>query len=134
MTPREADLVGPEPVTGEPGPVGGFLALLDPLLRGPALIVETDDGAVGPAERGDDKAHPRKEFPEMMLDLGDQASRPAPGRRVILEAAVADQRGMARSAAGPRRGSEVCQFCANTMMFHMAPVAKRASTALHPKY
>ena len=29
---QQADLVGPKPVTGEPGPVGGFLALLDPLL------------------------------------------------------------------------------------------------------
>ena len=37
-------LVGPKAVAGEPGPVGGFLALLDPLLRRPALVVEVDDG------------------------------------------------------------------------------------------
>jgi hypothetical protein len=39
---------------------------------------------------GDDEPHPRKEFSEMMLDLGDHASRPVPGYRLILEAAVAD--------------------------------------------
>src|SRR5258707_11050949 len=43
---QEPDLVGPEPVTGQPGPVGGFLALLDPLLGRPALVVEADDGPV----------------------------------------------------------------------------------------
>jgi hypothetical protein len=28
---QQADLVGPEPVTGEPSPVGGGLSLLDPV-------------------------------------------------------------------------------------------------------
>ena len=75
---EEADLVGPEPVTGEPGPVVGFLALLDPLLSRPALVVEADDGPVRPRERGDDEAHPRKEFSEVMLNLGDHAPRSVP--------------------------------------------------------
>src|SRR6266851_3586811 len=57
---QEADLVGPESVTGEPGPVGGSLALLDPLLRRPALVVEADDGAIRSGQRGDDEAHPGK--------------------------------------------------------------------------
>src|ERR1700674_3861547 len=65
------------------------------------MVVEADDGPVRPRQGGDDEAHPRKEFPEMMLDLRDHASRPVPGRHLILEAAVSDQRGMARSAAGP---------------------------------
>src|SRR6266446_7945415 len=88
---QQADLVGPEPVTGESGPVGGFLALLDPLLGRAALVIEADDGAVRPGQAGDDEAHPRKEFAEMMLDLGDHASRSDPRGRLILEAAVADQ-------------------------------------------
>ncbi len=50
-------------MAGEPGPVGGFLALLDPLLRRPALVVEADDGAVRPGERGDDEADPRIFYP-----------------------------------------------------------------------
>ena len=98
---EQAHFVGPEPMAGEPGPVGGGLALLDPLLCRPALVVEADDGPVRPRQGGDDEAHPRKEFPEMMLDLRDHASRPVPGRRLILEAAVSHQRGMARSAAWP---------------------------------
>src|SRR3989442_7090665 len=67
---EQPDLVGPEPMTGEARRVGGFFALLDPLLRRPALIVEADDGAVPAGQGGDDEAHPRQEFPEMMLDLG----------------------------------------------------------------
>src|SRR5262245_65044855 len=57
---QQADLVGAEAVTGEAGPVDGFLALLDPPLGRPALIVEPDDGSVRPGERGDDEAHPRE--------------------------------------------------------------------------
>ena len=37
---EQADLVGSEPVTGEPGPVGGGFALLDPLLGRPPVVVE----------------------------------------------------------------------------------------------
>src|SRR2546428_5020652 len=44
---EQAHLVGPEAVTGEARPVGGRVALLDPLLRGPAMDVEVDVGAVG---------------------------------------------------------------------------------------
>ncbi len=36
-----------------------------------------------------------------MLNLGDHSPRSVPGGRLILEAAVADQRGMARSAGRP---------------------------------
>ena len=37
-----------------------------------------------------------------MLDLSDHPPRPVPGGGLVLEAPVADQRRMARSAAGPR--------------------------------
>src|SRR5262249_58304900 len=87
---QQADLIGPESVTGEPGPVSGFLALLDPLLRGPALVVEADDRPVGPGERRDDEVHPRKEFPKVMLDLGDYAPQSVRGGRLILAAPIAN--------------------------------------------
>jgi hypothetical protein len=93
--------VGPEPVTGEPGPVGGFLALLHPLLRRPALIVELDDNAVRPRERGDDKAHSGEELSQVMLDLGNHPSRPVPRRGLILEASIPHQWSVAGSASGP---------------------------------
>ncbi len=79
--------------------MSGFLAFLDPLLGRPTLVVEAHGGPVRPAQGGDDEAHPRKEFPEVMLDLGDHAPRPVPGRGPILKAPVAHQRGVARSAA-----------------------------------
>ena len=37
-------------MTQEPGQLGRSFALLDPLLRGPGLVVEADDGAVGPGQ------------------------------------------------------------------------------------
>ncbi len=52
---EQPHLVGPEAVAGEPGPVGGFLALLDPLLGRPALVVEADDRAIGLGQGGDDE-------------------------------------------------------------------------------
>jgi len=60
---EQPHLVGPEAVAREARPMGGFFALLDPLLRRPALVVEMDDGAVRPGERGDDEADPGKSSP-----------------------------------------------------------------------
>ena len=77
--------------------MGGFLAFLDPLLGRAALVVEVDDGASRPGQGGDDEARPRKEFPEMMPDLGDQSSRSGGG--LVVEVPVADQRRVAGSAA-----------------------------------
>ena len=37
----------------------------------------------------------------MMLDLSDDPPRPVPGGDLIQDAAIADQRGVARPAAGP---------------------------------
>ena len=82
--------------------MGGFLALLDPLLGRPALIVEADDGSVRPGQGGHDEAHPREEFPEVVLDLGDHPSRSVPRRGLILKASIPDQ----RSVAGPTPGSD----------------------------
>jgi len=98
---EQPHLVGPEAMAGEAGPVGGFLALLDPLLGRPALVVEADDGAIRPSQGGDDEAHPRKEFSEVVLNLGDHASRSVPGGDLVVEAAVPDQRRIAGPAAGP---------------------------------
>src|SRR5713226_9118590 len=89
---QQADLVGPKPVTGEPAPVGGFLAFLVPLLGRPALIIEADDGAIRSGQGSDDEAHPRKQLAEVMFDLGDDPSRSAPGGGLILEAPVTGER------------------------------------------
>ena len=81
--------------------MGGFFALLDPLLRRATLVVEMDDGPVRPGQGGDDEAHAGEEFPEVMLDLGDHPSRAVPGGRLIMEAPIPDQRRVAWSASGP---------------------------------
>src|SRR5207245_2064615 len=72
---QQTNLVSPEAVTGEARPVSRGLALLDPLLGRPALVVEADDGSVRPGQAGDDEADPREQLPEMMLDLCDHAAR-----------------------------------------------------------
>jgi len=64
---EQPDLVGPEPMTGKAGPVGSGLALLDPLLCRPALVVEADDRPVRPSERGDDEADPGKQLAKMVF-------------------------------------------------------------------
>jgi hypothetical protein len=94
---EQSHLVGTKAVAGEPSPVGGGLALFDPLLGRSALVVEADDGAICAGQGGDDEAHPRKEFPKVMLDLGDHSSRSVPGGSLILETAVSDQWGIAGS-------------------------------------
>ena len=68
--------------------MGGFFALLDPLLRRATLVVEMHDGPVRPGQGGDDEAHAGEEFPEVMLDLGDHPSRAVPGGRLIMEAPI----------------------------------------------
>jgi hypothetical protein len=69
------DLVGPEPMARQSGPAGRRLALLDPPLRRPALVVEANDGPVRPDQRGDDEAHVGEEFVEVVLDLRAQGRR-----------------------------------------------------------
>src|SRR5574337_501946 len=103
---KQPHLIGPEAVAREPGPVGGFLAFLDPLLCRPALVVEADDGPVCPGQGGDEEAHPGEELPEVMFDLGDHPPRPLPGSGLVLEAPVADQRGVAGSPPWPDRSEE----------------------------
>ena len=72
---EQPHLIGPEAMTGEPRPVGRGFALLDPLLRRPALVVEADDGPVRPCERGDDEAHATKEFPRRAATVHGQESQ-----------------------------------------------------------
>src|SRR5262249_25912552 len=100
---------GPEAVTGEPGPVGRRLTFLDPLRGRPALVVEADDSPIRPGQRGDDEPHPGEQLSEMMFDLRDYAARAVPGGGLVMKAAVADQRCVARSAARPVSRSSICR-------------------------
>ena len=47
----------------------GLLALLDPLLGGPALVVEMHDGLIGEREIRHDEAHAREQLADVMLDF-----------------------------------------------------------------
>jgi len=82
--------------------VGRSFAFLDSLLCGAALVVEADDGPVRSGQGSNDEARPREEFAAVMLDLRDHPTWAAPEGGLLLKAAVADQRRVARSAARPR--------------------------------
>ena len=64
-------------MAGEARPVGRGFALLDPLLRRPAPVVEVDDGPIGPGQGGHDEADPREQLAGMVLDfcIGQAAYR-----------------------------------------------------------
>src|SRR5437667_8508024 len=71
---EQPHLIGPEPVTGEAGPVGGGLALLEPLLGRPPLVVEAEDCS-GRPQRGAAEAYSGKQVTRVMLGPGDRAAR-----------------------------------------------------------
>src|SRR5436190_21961449 len=70
---EQPHLIGPEPVTGEAGPVGGGLAPLDPRLGRPAVVVEADDCSVPPPP-GCDEAYSGQQFTAVSLDRGHHAA------------------------------------------------------------
>src|SRR5262245_51752374 len=84
-----------------------WVAVLPSLIHcsagGAPLVVKMDNGSVRPGQGGHDEAHSGEQFTEMMFDFGDHAPRSVPGGGLVLEAAVADQRRVARSAARPRQ-------------------------------
>jgi hypothetical protein len=56
----QPDFVRPKAVARQPRPMRGLLALLDPWLGGPALVVTPHDGAMGEREIRDDETDPRE--------------------------------------------------------------------------
>ena len=65
----------------------------DPLLRRPALVVKADDSPIRPGQRGADEALPKKELPEVMLDLGDDSREFGSRASLMLTRLVGDVRG-----------------------------------------
>ncbi len=70
----EPDLVVAELPAGQPRPLDGVLAFLDPLLRRAPMIVEGDDPFGRTAQVGDDKADAGIQFAGMPFDLGHHAA------------------------------------------------------------
>jgi len=92
----KADGVGGERAAREPSPSDRSLGLLDPLLAGPALVVEGDDV-------GDDEADARVKFARMPLDLGDDPTRLRPGSGLMGEVRIGTAHFVRRS---PHRARE----------------------------
>src|SRR5271166_4387148 len=79
----EPHSVGGERAAREPRPSDRSLALLDPLLARPTLVVEGDDIRGRPRHVGDDEADARVKFARMPFDLGDDATLLRPASRLI---------------------------------------------------
>src|SRR3546814_19250709 len=77
----------------------GIFAFLDVLLCGAALVVEPHHPVWLHRQVGDDEADFGEQLARMPFDLGDDAARLVPGRRLILE--VLEE----PFALGPRRPS-----------------------------
>ena len=82
----EADGVGGEGATGQPGPFDRAFAFLDPLLRRATLVVEADDALGGPRQVGHDKADTRVKLGGVPFDLGYDTAGLLPALRLIAEA------------------------------------------------
>src|SRR6516164_418279 len=82
----QADGVGGEGATGQPGPFDRALAFLDPLLRRATLVVEADDALGGPRQVGHDKADTRVKLGGVPFDLGYDTAGLLPALRLIAEA------------------------------------------------
>src|ERR1035438_2032830 len=78
-----------------------LLALLDPLLRLAALVVEVDDLPVRELRVGHDEAQPGEQFPGMMLNLCHYSPCRRPTGRPIKKTLVPHNGLMSRTAYWP---------------------------------
>src|SRR5262249_9498736 len=84
----ETDGVGSERPARQPCPLDRALALFDPLLARPALVVEGDDIFGGPRHVRHDEADARIKFARMPFDLGDDAAALCPASGLISEICI----------------------------------------------
>src|SRR5215813_13334941 len=82
----EANGVGGEGATGQPGPFDRALAFLDPLLRRATLVVKADNALGRPRQVGHDEADSWVKLFRMPLDLGYDTAGLLPALRLIAEA------------------------------------------------
>src|SRR3546814_20153827 len=68
------------------------LALLDPLFRRAAPVVERHDALGGTPQVGDDEADAGIEFARMPIDLGNHAACAVPRSGLIAEAGAGDRK------------------------------------------
>ena len=78
-------LIRDKALAGQPRPVQGILAFLDPLLGPAATVVKVNHPLGSCAPVGQDETDSRKEFAAMPLDLGNHPTRPVPTGRLIFE-------------------------------------------------
>ena len=78
-------LIRDKALAGQPGPVQGILAFLDPLLGRATSIVKVNQPGGLRAHIGHDETDSRKEFAAMPLHLGNDPTRPVPTGGWIAE-------------------------------------------------
>ena len=78
-------LIRDKALAGQPRPVQGILAFLDPLLGPAATVVKVNHPLGSCAPVGQDETDSRKEFAAMPLDLGNHPTRPVPTGGLVFE-------------------------------------------------
>jgi hypothetical protein len=78
-------LIGDETAAGEPRSLQGVLALRDPLLGSPGLVVEPDHIPGPPGQVRHNETDAGIQFPSMPFDLHHNPSRIGPGGSPVLE-------------------------------------------------
>ena len=101
-------------MAAQPRHLYSLLALLDPLLRLAALVVEADNLPIRKLRVGHDEAQPRKHFSGMMLNLGNHAPRHRSTGRPIEKALVPDHGLMSRTAYWPNE--QLCNVPQQTVV------------------
>ena len=98
-------LVIHEVVATQPRPLHRILALLDPLFRRAAMVVEPYDPPWRPTQVRHDEAHPREQLSLVVLDLRHHPTRSRPALGLVQEIIVPDDRFIRRTAyrAGQQR-------------------------------
>src|SRR3546814_12010209 len=105
----EPDGVVAEPTARQPHSFDRRLALLDPLFRRAAPVVERHAALGGTPQVGDDEADAGIEFARMPIDLGNHAAFAVPRSGLIAEAGAGAADISARATDRPRW--RVCEAC-----------------------
>jgi hypothetical protein len=111
----QQDFVRPEPMTRQSRPACRLLPLLDPLLGGPALVVEPHNGAIRKREiRHDEPDAAREQLANVVFDFRHDPSQVCPTPGLVREALVSDEWLAAGSARKPNGGERNQGWIAKT--------------------
>ena len=113
-------------MAAQPRHLHRLLALFDPLLGCPTLVVEPHHRPAVRLQVRHNESHPRKQFAKVELDLSHHLALCLPTRGLIQKALVPNYRLVARSSHWPRQ--QLCNVSLQTL------VGRDANRVLHAPF